>query len=513
MKKPIAVALSLMVGLSCSACAGGGGPSVDEPSDKVIVSVIRTAENGNTYLEVDGQPFAYFGVEARLDAYMNCEKRPVEDFEPYVRAAAELGATVIAVPLDWNDLEPQKDDYDFRIVAAVLGYANKYDIKVEFCWYSINMCGDSNSYQVPAYIWEDEATYPKYESSNKNTFWGYYGYQGYLQPSEALMERETKMINALMDYVYNYDQVNGQKHPLIGIQVYNEPDGFPRWRLSQYSVSLNGQRITEQQAWDAVCTTLDNAGKAFKAAKYNVYTRTNLTTLSEVSDFVRRIYELEGIDAVGNDPYMQSIGSLRSALENFREGLPGNFNHIAENKGSYTNTPGLLLTAAANGAGYMIYDLSTPQYFIDNTSDPTTIDHGVLNVDLTDREHTEAVRRTLKALAAAGNAVMLADRENFAVFNTEASYPETAYEHTATVGGVSVTFTTAAGAVGFAIAYEGYVYLFATEETNVVLGGTGFSEAEYGAFEGGTWVSAGAAEGADGGYALKDGKLCRVKLA
>ena len=160
MKKPIAVALSLMVGLSCSACAGGGGPSVEEPWDKVIVSVIRTAENGNTYLEVDGQPFAYFGVEARLDAYMNCEKRPVEDFEPYVRAAAELGATVIAVPLDWNDLEPQKDDYDFRIVAAVLGYANKYDIKVEFCWYSINMCGDSNSYQVPAYIWEDEATYP-----------------------------------------------------------------------------------------------------------------------------------------------------------------------------------------------------------------------------------------------------------------------------------------------------------------------------------------------------------------
>ena len=513
MKKPIALMLSALVGISCAACTpetGGDGGYTEE--EKVIVSAIRTAENGNTYVEVDGQPFAYYGVQSRLDAYMNCEKRPVEDYEQYVRAAAELGASVLTVPIDWNDLEPAQDDYDFRMVAAVLGYANKYDIKVEFCWYSVNMCGDSNSYQVPAYIWEDEETYPKYDSSNKNSFWGYYGYQGYLQPSQALMERETKMINALMDYVYNYDQVNGQKHPLIGIQVYNEPDGFPRWRLSQYSVSLDGQRITEEQAWDAVCTLLDNAGKAFKNSRYSVYTRVNLTTLTEVTEFAQRIYNLEGIDAVGNDPYVSSIGSLRSMLENFNENLPGNFTHIAENKGIYSNTPGLILTAAQCGAGYMIYDLCTPEYFINNTNDPANIDHGILNADLTDREHTEASRRMLNALSAASEAVVLADRENFMVFNTESSYPETAYEDTAQAGSVSVTFSTSVGAVGFAIVYEGYVYLFATDAADVTLSGGSFSAAEYGAFEGGEWVPAGTAGGENGSYSLENGIVCRVQL-
>lgn len=99
----------------------------------MIVSCIKTAENGLAYLEVDGKPFPYLGVESRLDAYMNCEKKSVEDFEPHIRAASELGANVIAVPIDWRDLEPEQDEYDFRIVSALLGYANKYDIRIEFC--------------------------------------------------------------------------------------------------------------------------------------------------------------------------------------------------------------------------------------------------------------------------------------------------------------------------------------------------------------------------------------------
>lgn len=505
MKKLLCLFFSLVFALSFAGCADR-----NEEDEKLVVSRVTTAENGYTYLEVDGSPFPYFGVESRLDAFMNCEKKPVEEFEPHMKAAVELGATVVAVPIDWRDLEPEKDDYDFRMVAAVLEYANKYDVKVEFLWYSVNMCGDSNSYQIPEYVWSDEKTYPKYDSSNKNAFWGYYGYQGYMQASAALMERERLMIEKLMDYVYNWDLSNGEKHPLIGVQVYNEPDGFPRWRLSQQNVSLNGRRITESEAWADVYALLDNAGKAFKSAKYNVYTRTNLTTLTEATDFAKKIYELDGIDAVGNDPYVQSVGSLRGMIGNFRENLPGNFNHIAENKGVYTNTPGLLLTAAYNGAGYIVYDLATPQYFIDNTADPSTIDHGVLNVDLSDKEHTESVRRTLKALAGAGGAVLLADRENFALFNLEGSYPDDVYAHTEQLGGAAAEFSTESGAVGFAILYEGYVYLFTSDVSEIKLTGGSFGEAEFGAFDNGVWKTAETVAAQNGAYLL-DGRLCRVK--
>lgn len=144
MKKLLCLFFSLVFALSFAGCADR-----NEEDEKLVVSRVTTAENGYTYLEVDGSPFPYFGVESRLDAFMNCEKKPVEEFEPHMKAAAELGATVVAVPIDWRDLEPEKDDYDFRMVAAVLEYANKYDVKVEFLWYSVNMCGDSNSYQIP----------------------------------------------------------------------------------------------------------------------------------------------------------------------------------------------------------------------------------------------------------------------------------------------------------------------------------------------------------------------------
>lgn len=510
MKKFLSVVCALGMGLSLFGCGETGNPPTPG-KEKVIVSAVKHKENGEGYLEVDGKPFVYLGVESRLDAYMNCEKKTVEEFEPHVKAAADLGASVIAVPIDWRDLEPQKDDYDFRIVSALLGFANKYDIRIEFCWYSVNMCGESNSYQVPAYIWEDEATYPKYDSSNKNVFWGYYGNQGYLRATEALMERETKMIGKLMDYVYNWDLNNGEKHPLIGIQVYNEPDGYPRWRVSQQNISLGGTRITEDQAWQDVYTLLDNAGKAFKSAKYSVYTRTNLTVLTESTKFAETIYNLDGIDAVGNDPYVQSVGAIKNTFADFSANMKGNFNHIAENKGIYTNSPGLILAAAYSGAGYILYDLSTPLYFINNTNDPSTIDHGVLNADLTDREHTEAVRRTINALKGAGEASVLADRKDFALLNLAGSYPERQCAQEIDTTHVSVKFRTEKGAVGFAICYNGYVYAFATDDAELELGNGAFSQAEYGSFGADGWNASGEVEANGNGYALTGGKLCRIK--
>ena len=493
-------------------CETGTSSQKQQENDKMIVSCIKTAENGLAYLEVDGKPFPYLGVESRLDAYMNCEKKSVEDFEPHIRAASELGANVIAVPIDWRDLEPEQDEYDFRIVSALLGYANKYDIRIEFCWYSVNMCGDSNSYQIPEYIWNDEETYPKYDSDNKNSFWGYYGNQGYMRATKALMDRETKVITALMNFVYNWDENNGQKHPLIGVQVYNEPDGYPRWRVSQQNISVNGSQITESDAWQDVYTLIDNAGKAFKAAKYNVYTRTNLTVLTEVTEFAEKLYDLEGIDAVGNDPYVQSVGDIYNTLSDFNSNLKGNFNHIAENKGVYLNTPSLLITSAFCGAGYIIYDLATPEYFIDNTDDPSTIDHGILNTDLSDKQHTDAVRKTLKALTAAGDALIFADRSDFAVFNLESDFPDENYTRSVKTSRVKAKFSTEQGAVGFAIYYNGYVYAYASENASLSIRNAACGKAEYGGYDENVWNEAGNVTAGNGKYLLEGGRLCRIKV-
>ncbi|MGN1062679.1 MAG: hypothetical protein ACI4RO_06065, partial [Candidatus Scatosoma sp.] len=238
-----------------------------------VISKIAVNDHGITYLEVDGKPFAYYGVESRLDAYMNCDNQTVEEFETQFIAAKNLGANLLAVPIDWRDVEPEKDFYDFSAVGTILGFSVKHDIKVEFLWYSIDMCGESNSYQVPGYIWNDEETYPKFDSLNKGNFWSYYGEQGYLKASEALLKREALVVEALMDFVYHWDLNNGETHPLIGVQVYNEPETYPVWRVAQQQISEGGKQITPDRAWEELYKAIDNAGKAFKKAKYNVITR------------------------------------------------------------------------------------------------------------------------------------------------------------------------------------------------------------------------------------------------
>lgn len=524
MKKFMATFLSALTCLSCALGGCGGGDdssssssSSSTPTDdgKVIVSEIKKNDYGYTYLSVDGAPFPYYAVESRLDAYMNCEKKTIEQYEEYFEAAVAMGASVVLVPIDWRDLEPQKDVYDFTIVAKLLGYANKYNVKIDILWYSVNMCGDSNSYFVPDYIWEDEVTYPKYDSANKNAFWAYYGKQGYLKASQALMQREKLMIEQLMEYVYNWDKFNGEKHPLISVQVHNEPDGYPRWRVEQQSISENGRKITTEQAWEDVKKLLSNAGKAFKAAKYNVVTRVNLTTLTSVELFVEDIYHLDGIDCVGNDIYSQSVGSVYNSMKDFKNYLPDNFNHIAENKGSYTNTASLMLAAAFAGAGYVIYDLSTPQFFIDNTgsSDKSAIDHGILNVDLTDKAHTEQARRTMKALNGAGIVTSLASKEDFAVFNLEGSYPENSYSRQVNTTGITANFTTNSGALGFAIVFGDYIYMFASSTAQITLSNGTFGDAEYGYFKDGYWALDNKSVSVSGNtYTLDQGLLCRVEI-
>ncbi len=514
MKKLPCILCALCLGVSLAGCGAPKEPSA--PEGQTVVSRIAMAENGNAYLEVDGRPFPFLGVEARLDAFMNCESRPLSDFEPYMRAAAELGATVIAVPVDWADLEPEKDSYDFRLVGTLLEWANKYNIKLDICWYSVNMCGESNSYQVPAYIYNDEATYPKYESAGKDSFWGYYGYQCYLEASSALMEREAKVIENMMDFVYNWDKNNGEKHPLVGVQVHNEPDGFPRWRLEPRSVKKNGVRITVDEAWERTNKLLDNAGKAFKRSKYLVYTHVNVMPMtnnsSDVEQWVKDIYDLDGIDAVGVDAYSTSTGALASLINSSRDLMPENFAHIGENKGIYSNTPSLILSTVKAGGGYNIYDLATPQYFINNTTEPDNIDHGILNGDLSDRAHTEATRRTLKALSDARDAITFASKNNFMLFNLESSNPETSYEKEKSTAHATVNFKTEEGAVGFAVEYNDYLYLFASTDTEVTLSGSVFSLAQYGGFGAEGWNAGESVRLSDGKLSLNAGKLVRVRI-
>ena len=48
-----------------------------------------------------------------------------------------------------------------------------------------------------------------------------------LAVESALLERETKVVNELMNFVYDWDRDNGSTNVLIGIQLYSERMHLP----------------------------------------------------------------------------------------------------------------------------------------------------------------------------------------------------------------------------------------------------------------------------------------------
>jgi hypothetical protein len=502
-----------------------------------VVSKFNKTSDGKVYYEVNGVPFMFIGTEIRVDAFQNCENQTIEDIEKYFEASANLGVTTVLIPIEWKRIEPLKDSYDFADVAKLLNYAKKYDLKVEFLWFSTNMCGDSHSFHIPDYIWYDEVTYPKYQTTHKGWWWSYYGYMGLLWLSNpALLDRETKVVNELMNFVYDWDRDNGNSNVLIGVQLYSEPDAFARWRLTLQNVRTpdGTRKITEEEAWDDLCTALDVVGVAFKESKYKVLTRTNLIMLQEANSnwesFAPRIFNLEGVDAVGNDSYTTDLRATRQSLIDLagREYDYSNWPHIAENKGSYENTPSLILLTVALGGGYNIYDIATPKHFIDNPgNDPNFaggIDHGILttynylnpnpDTDLQDKPHTQETRVLIQGIKDAAYPLIMSKISEIATFNLVTDHPQSNFEQTVTAESVSYHFKTSKPGVGYALRFNEDIVMFSTQSCTITMNNIEFTSVEYGNYTNtGDFISIGTSTSFSGNNIYIDGgKVYRVKI-
>lgn len=462
----------------------------EEEKPKVVASYIGTNEHGAPTLYVDGQPFLYTAVEMRSEAYFNCgDISDLEDYESYFQAASELGVNVVTCSLDWRDIEPRKDEYDFSHIRTLLGYAYQYGLKLEILWYSTCMCAYSQEYQLPDYIVKDAETYPRYKFSNGTTYSEkqaiYYGKQYLFDfDDKDLMKRESLVIENLMDYIYNWEEAYGFPKTLIGVQVYNEVDLLlDENRQESYGFKFADAGVTKEKIWSELLTGINNAGKAFKESDYVVYTRTNFTSIKSgdydgrtESQRFKEMYALEYIDSVGMDPYVYEPSALTSLIRSSQAIMQGNFTHIAENGGEYSNTDALTLLALSQNCGYTVYELARAKGFPDMNNN-----QGILDVNLQDRyesstgnytsyttdNYTDRARSVFKALKQIDGAVTGAKTEDFAVFNVLSATARENYSQTICTSNVSVDFSTNASAVGFAIEYKGELFVFATKPATI----------------------------------------------
>lgn len=476
-----------------------------------VVSKVVT-ENNKTYIEVDGKPYTYVGIQLRTDAFMNCEYKSASDLEKYFKLVADCNINTIQLPIDWRDVEIDEDVYDYGVIKTFLDLANKHHLKAEFLWFGTNMCGETHTYHVPDYIVENPVKYPRYSTDYTGSFHKYYGYLLHLQfGHENLLARETKVAKNIMEYVNKWNEENGRPNTLIGIQVHNEPDCFPLWRVghNQIQVLKDGVQISEQEARDEVNTALNEVGKAFKSGSYRVYTRVNFALANDMNDYIESVFNLEGIDIVGDDPHNNNIDTISYAINQYK--LEGNYPHIAENRAAFENTNSLILSSFANGGGYIMYEIATSQFFIQNSGGgESNPDYGLYKSDLSKRSHTDDVAKFLKLLNDSGYDIVTRSTDKFKAFNIETNVPQKDYEKTISLNDKEYTFKTNSGALGYLINCDDYLLVASTK--NASLSNVSSTRVEEGKFVDGNFISNKQIEQTNQTLSLEEYKIYKITL-
>ena len=469
------------------------------------ISRVVKLSSGKTYLEVDQKPFTLRGAQVRIDGLLNrtpenlekCPPLTDNQIEQYFVQAKNCHFNTLELALDWARIEPTKDDYDFSLVDKLLAFTNKYALKCEFLWFSTNMCGDSHEFQVPNYILDDPVTYPRMDSSEQR-YSGIYGsFCHLILNNPNLMERESMALTKLMSHIYSWNKNNGNKNPLIGIQVHNEADCLLRWRYDNWKFKVAGNEITRKDLWDMTLESIDNAGKAIKASKYQIYTRCNMCVTLGVNEFPqcaetgfspKDVLNLEGIDIVGDDPYNESPMAINKDIKAYA--ILNNYPMICENMGNYANSAALFLTAYQAGGCYMFYDLATPEYFIFlNGNNSYQMDQGILNPDFTYKAHTARTLSIVKGIESVQSLVPLLDSVDFACFNVSSIDIKENLEQTINTSNLSITYKTNNSGVAFAIEKDNYLYLYSNADASFTINNASINyKADIGHFEGAEYV-------------------------
>lgn len=433
--------------------------SADKAPEKLLVSEIKKTEEGRMYLQVDERPFIYNGIQIRIDWLMDHQKESIDDMEFYFKKASELHVNVVELPIQWKDLEPEEDAYNFRNLSKMLSFAKKYDLKVELLLFTVNIGGMTGC--VPSYIKKDTDRYPQYQNTLNHPDALFF-----VQNNENLLMREGKMVLALMDAIYQWS-VSNQSNTVISIQVRNEPDLYLR-RIKEYSVSQNGEILSDEYAINETLEAIDTIAKIIKQSNYQIITRVNLCCFSDHEEVNYRYWNdllaLGSIDLVGEDTYNADLSYNKSILLDMQERLYKNYDtyaQIAENTGHYQNNASLILMANILGASYLMYDLITPQVITDEWK---YYDWGILDNHTKEGKETFPVTaQLLEGVNLVQQYMVLTKAEDIAGFNLQTSLPQEKMNQIVHTTKTTYEFSTDHQSLAYAINHEDTIYLYSTD--------------------------------------------------
>ena len=248
---------------------------------------------------------------------------------------------------------------------------------------------------------------------------------------------------------------------------------------------------TPEQLWPDLISMLDRLGQVVKNSPYDCYTRVNQTTT--YSDYMEKSAEIAattGIDYVGLDPYENTMLAIDGKLRRLRK-IDGNFAHIAENGGEYTNNDLLTLKALSLGCGYEIFEVIT-------TPHPDLADwtlRGVYNPDFTPKAHTQRIVDAYKIFKGAWVDLASADAKDIIGFNLKYDDGQEQTTENQNTTHVSIKWTTNSRGVAFAVEHNNCLTVASTKNDQMVFRDIQIKKIEKGHYDiDGNWNSEGDVE-------------------
>ncbi len=162
-------------------------------------------KDGRYALFVDGQPFLILGAQIN-----NSSAWPA--ILPEVWPAIEaMHANTVEAPVYWEQIEPQRDRFDFSAVDALVKEARAHHVYLVLLWFGTWKNG--RMHYVPEWVKTDPVQYPRVINERGERL-------DVLSPhSDANLEADKKAFAALMQHL---KQTDGEQHTVILVQVENE---------------------------------------------------------------------------------------------------------------------------------------------------------------------------------------------------------------------------------------------------------------------------------------------------